>query len=64
VLQRIVGDLKVSPARLPGGEKLVLTITIGASRHSGETDLRDLLGRADEAMYEAKREERPWIPSH
>src|SRR5215216_6533233 len=30
VLQRIVSDLKDSPARLPQGEELVLTITIGA----------------------------------
>jgi diguanylate cyclase (GGDEF)-like protein len=61
VLQRIVRDLKDSPARLPQGEELVLSITIGAIRHSGETDLRDLLTKADEAMYEAKREDRPWI---
>jgi diguanylate cyclase (GGDEF)-like protein len=61
VLQRIVSDLNDSPARLSQGEELVLAITIGASRHSGETDLRELLSKADEAMYEAKREERPWI---
>jgi diguanylate cyclase (GGDEF)-like protein len=61
VLQRIVSDLKDSPARLPQGEDLALTITIGASRHSGEADLRELLGKADEALYEAKREERPWM---
>jgi diguanylate cyclase (GGDEF)-like protein len=61
VLQRIVSDLKDSPARLPQGDELALTITIGASRHSGETDLRALLSKADEAMYEAKREDRPWI---
>jgi diguanylate cyclase (GGDEF)-like protein len=61
VLQRIVNDLKSSPARLPHGDELVLTITIGARQYSGETDLRDLLAQADEAMYEAKREERPWI---
>ena len=61
VLQRIVNDLKNSRARLPHGEELVLTITIGANQYSGETDLRDLLSKADEAMYEAKREERPWI---
>ena len=61
VLQRIVSDLRDSPARLPQGEELVLTITIGARRHSGESDLRELLSKADESMYEAKREERPWI---
>ncbi len=63
VLQRIVRDLKDSPVRLPNGEELTLTVTVGASRYSGEKDLRDLLAKADEAMYEAKREGRPWILS-
>jgi diguanylate cyclase (GGDEF)-like protein len=65
VLQRIVRDLKDSPLRLPQGEDLVLTVTVtvGASRYSGEKDLRELLAKADEAMYEAKREGRPWILS-
>jgi diguanylate cyclase (GGDEF)-like protein len=63
VLQRIVRDLKDSPLRLPQGEELVLTVTVGASRYSGEKDLRELLAKADEAMYEAKREGRPWILS-
>jgi diguanylate cyclase (GGDEF)-like protein len=63
VLQRIVRDLKDSPVRVPQGDELVLTITIGASRHSGEADLRDLVAKADEALYQAKREERPWILS-
>ncbi len=63
VLQRIVRDLKDSPMRLPDGEELVLTVTVGASRYSGEEDLRELLAKADEAMYEAKREGRPWILS-
>jgi diguanylate cyclase (GGDEF)-like protein len=63
VLQRIVGDLKSSPMRLPQGEELTLTVTVGASRYSGEEDLRDLLAKADEAMYEAKREGRPWMLS-
>ena len=62
-LQRIVRDLKDSPVRLPQGGELVLTVTVGASRHSGEEDLRELLAKADEAMYEAKREGRPWILS-
>jgi predicted signal transduction protein with EAL and GGDEF domain len=63
VLQRLVRDLKESPVRLPqsqGGE-LALSVTVGASRYSGEDDLQDLLRKADEAMYEAKREGRPWI---
>ena len=63
ILQRIVRDLKDSPVRLPQGEELALTVTVGASRHSGEEDLRELLAKADEAMYEAKREGRPWILS-
>src|SRR5215203_1810224 len=63
LLQRIVRDLKDSPLRLPQGEELVLTVTVGASRYSSEEDLRELLAKADEAMYEAKREGRPWILS-
>jgi diguanylate cyclase (GGDEF)-like protein len=63
LLQRIVRELKASPVRLPQGEELTLSVTVGASRYSGEEDLRDLLARADEAMYEAKREGRPWILS-
>jgi diguanylate cyclase (GGDEF)-like protein len=63
LLQRIVRDLKDSPMRLPTGEELTLSVTVGASRYSGEEDLRELMARADEAMYEAKREGRPWILS-
>jgi diguanylate cyclase (GGDEF)-like protein len=63
VLQRIVSDLHDSPARMPQGDELVLATTIGASRHSDEADLQDLLAKADEALYKAKREERPWILS-
>jgi diguanylate cyclase (GGDEF)-like protein len=63
VLQRITSDLRDSPVQLPNGDKLTLTITIGASRYSNEEDLRKLLAKADEAMYEAKREGRPWILS-
>jgi diguanylate cyclase len=63
VLQRIVRDLKDSLITLPQGNELALTVSVGARRYSGEDDLRDLLTKADEAMYEAKREGRPWILS-
>jgi len=64
VLQRIVRNLKDSPVRLAQGDELVLTVTVGASRYSGKGDAPGLLAKADEAMYEAKRDERPWILSH
>jgi len=35
----------------------------GAVRYSREDDLRELLAKADETMYEAKREGRPWVLS-
>src|SRR5215203_3686445 len=55
VLGRINADLRRSPVRLPGGEELVLSISVGAHRYAGEDDLRELLAKADAAMYEAKR---------
>jgi diguanylate cyclase (GGDEF)-like protein len=62
VLQRIVRDVKDRPLRLPQGDELVLSVTVGASRYySGGGSIQDLLARADDAMYEAKREGRPWI---
>ena len=63
LLQRIVKDLKNSPVRLPQGGELTLSVTVGACRYSGQEDFRELLAKADEAMYEAKREGRPWILS-
>ena len=63
VVPRIGRDLKDSPVRLPQGEELILTVTVGASRYRGKGNLQDLLARADEAMYEAKRDGRPWILS-
>lgn len=48
---------------MPRGEELTLTVTMGASRYSGEKDLRDLLAKADEAMYRAKRQGRSLILS-
>jgi diguanylate cyclase (GGDEF)-like protein len=61
VLGRINADLRRSPVRLPGGEELVLSISVGAHRYAGEDDIRELLAKADAAMYEAKREGRAWV---
>jgi diguanylate cyclase (GGDEF)-like protein len=63
VLGRINADLRGSPVALPGGEELVLSISVGAHRYAGEDDLRELLAKADAAMYEAKREGRAWVLS-
>ena len=57
----IYRGLKESPVRLPGGEELVLSISVGACRYAGEDDIRELLAKADAAMYEAKREGRAWV---
>jgi len=61
VLGRINAGLRRSPVRLPGGEELVLSISVGAHRYAGEDDIRELLAKADAAMYEAKREGRAWV---
>ena len=61
VLGRINADLRRSPVRLPGGEELLLSISVGAHRYAGEDDLRELLAKADGAMYQAKREGRAWV---
>ena len=61
VLGRINADLRRSPVPLPGGGELVISISVGAHRYAGEDDLRELLAKADAAMYEAKREGRGWV---
>ena len=61
VLGRISRGLKESPVRLPLGEELVLSISVGAHRYAGEDDIRELLAKADAAMYEAKRAGRAWV---
>ena len=61
VLGRISADLRRSPVRLPGGEELVLSISVGAHRNAGEDDIRELLAKAAAAMYEAKRGGRAWV---
>jgi diguanylate cyclase (GGDEF)-like protein len=61
VFGRINADLAQSPIRLPQGGELLLSVSVGACRYSGEDDIRELLSQADAAMYEAKREGRPWV---
>ena len=61
VLGRFNRTLRESPARLPGGEELVLSVSVGGCRYAGEEDVRELLAKADAAMYEAKREGRAWV---
>ena len=61
VLGRINRTLREHPARLPGGEELVLSVSVGGCRYAGEDDVRELLAKADAAMYEAKREGRAWV---
>ncbi len=61
VLGRINNALRDSPARLPGGEELVLSVSVGGCRYAEEDDVRELLAKADAAMYEAKREGRAWV---
>jgi diguanylate cyclase (GGDEF)-like protein len=61
VLGRINADLRRSLVSLPGGGELMLSISVGAHRYAGEDDLRELLAKADAAMYEAKREGRAWV---
>jgi diguanylate cyclase (GGDEF)-like protein len=61
VLGRINADLRRSPVPLPEGGELVLSISVGAHRYADEDDLRELLAKADAAMYEAKREGRAWV---
>jgi diguanylate cyclase (GGDEF)-like protein len=61
VLGRINAALRESPVRLAGGEQRVLSISVGAHRYAGEDDLRELLAKADAAMYQAKREGRAWV---
>jgi diguanylate cyclase (GGDEF)-like protein len=62
VLGRINAALRESPVRLPQeGQELMLGISVGAHRYAGEDDLRELLAKADAAMYQAKREGRAWV---
>jgi diguanylate cyclase (GGDEF)-like protein len=63
LLQRISRDLKASPVCLPQGPELVLSISAGARTCSGGETPQELLSEADKAMYDAKRQGRPWVLS-
>jgi len=60
-LGRINAELRRSPVRLSGEEELMLSVSVGARRYAGEDDFRELLAKADAAMYQAKREGRAWV---
>ena len=48
--------MQASPLRLPGGEHLTISISIGvAHAPSGQSHLRELYAAADASLYEAKR---------
>ncbi|KLI98719.1 GGDEF domain-containing protein [Luteimonas sp. FCS-9] len=51
-LRRRIAD---SPVELDGGHRLSLTASLGVAAHDGHPDYERLLGRADKAMYAAKR---------
>jgi GGDEF domain-containing protein len=59
--ERINAELRRSPVHFSGGEELVLSISVGARRYAGEDDFREILAKADAAMYQAKREGRAWV---
>ena len=63
VLERIARDLRENPVKLPRGEELRLSVSVGAVKYAGEEVPRELLAKADRAMYEAKRDGRPWVLS-
>lgn len=54
--ERLRATVAATPADLGGGIEWPLTISVGvAERRPGDTEVRSLLRRADDAMYEAKR---------
>jgi diguanylate cyclase (GGDEF)-like protein len=58
IVERIADDLKERPARLPQGEHVSLTLSGGIASHREREGARELFGRADGALLEAKRQGR------
>ncbi|MCU1374910.1 MAG: diguanylate cyclase domain [Actinomycetia bacterium] len=49
-----IREAVAAPMELPGGQTITITLTVGAATADGSSDVDDLLGRADAAMYAAK----------
>jgi diguanylate cyclase (GGDEF)-like protein/PAS domain S-box-containing protein len=58
LIARVVATVE-QPFELPGGEHVTVGLTAGWAVADGSADVDDLLGRADNAMYEAKAERTP-----
>jgi diguanylate cyclase (GGDEF)-like protein len=56
VLERIAEDLRENPVVLPESEEIRLVFSGGACRWEPGDNVRDLVARADEALYRAKAE--------
>ena len=54
VLERIAEDLRENPVVLPNDEETHLTFSAGTCRWRPDDDARDLVSRADVALYRAK----------
>lgn len=65
VAERLRGSIAAGTFRLPDGTTLEVTASIGvASMEPGDAAIEALLGRADQAMYQAKRSGRNAVRGH
>ncbi len=54
-LERIAEEVAENPLVLPGGKKLWVTLSGGASRSTGDSEtVESMVARADQALYQAK----------
>ncbi len=58
VAEKIRKIVEMSTIKLPDGERLNFTISLGVSSFGGYEDLEELIKKADIALYEAKRKGR------
>jgi diguanylate cyclase (GGDEF)-like protein len=60
--ERIVATVRATPAPLPGGKSLALTVTLGVAEVAAEEELASALARADAALYAGKQAGRDrWV---